>query len=787
MGQKFKRLLSLLMIVAMSTTIFMVPAFAAGEETSSSEDTESGSVMTMPAGTDTSISQLQEESAPSVSDPPQPDSPAGGNVFIPDAAAGTDDPSSGNQENGEGDSQENGGDSDNQENTETFTVSYYDSDKITLLKTETVEKDAAPAQAPAAAAWLDGDGHVVTLSDVRVTEDVSYYAWYKPQLISSDSSHSQYISGMGNGNFAPTASLSRAQAASILYRLLSSAETGPYDSQFSDVPSGEWYSDSIIALASYGILAGKGNGRFYPMKDMTRAEFVSVLVRITDATGSGAAAGFTDISTHWAKKDIAVAAERGWISGYAQTDGTYIFSPNRSITRAEAVSVINRVLGRANDKDSSDTATLSGGNGIRHFLDVSETAWYYYAVMEASISHDCSLSGTRESWTGYTRETSGLSAGFHQVGNVFCYIDSDSQPIKLEAGMNQIGDSYLYAPNAGYTATIDFSSGKLLYPSGSTVSLKNGIQRIKGASYYYFYWDGSKNEPMLLSQGLNVINGSGYWADSDGFTIRGGLTGGTIVSLGGKNYMAQDECSILTTGYAHDGEQSYLRRVDLKNKNFEFGNYMYHTMDDYSLATDYWYGYLYFGKDCRYTSGDAALDGYVWNIVRPYVNLSDQTQVQKLLAAYYKIRGGSGRYYGGSYGTSMFAYWPGGTLVRAGRYDLRSHVQIFITCAKEMYQTGSGRCFQWAAAYHYVVRRLGFQSYLVVGEVWSTRNPHCWNMIKWSNTWHISDVELEWGHISGYYQGKLIYRNLFDMALSQERVSYYRNPECDISYYFPAS
>lgn len=793
MGQKFKRILSLLMVVVMSISIFIVPAFAAGEEASSDEEVESGSVMAAPGSADKQITPLQEEDAPTVSDPPQPDFSAGGNVSIPDAATGTDgqdgngsDPEGNDDPSGEGE-----GD-DNHEDPETFTVSYYDSDKTTLLKEETVEKDAAPTQAPSASAWLDSDGSVVSLSNLQVTENISLYAWYKPDLKVSASSHSKYVSGTGDGNFSPSASLSRAEAAVLLSQLLESADPGPYDSEFPDVSDDAWYAKSISALASYGILAGSTNGKFYPARNMKRAELVSVLVRITGATGSGNSTAFTDVpSTHWAKADIAIAAENNWISGYGQSDGTFTFRPNSPITRAEAIVVINRVLGRAIDEKSSDTAKLSSGDGIRHFLDVSESAWYYYAVMEASISHSCSHSGTQESWTGYTRETSGLPAGFNRVGSVFCYIDSDGQPKRLQAGINQIDDTYLYAPKEGYTATMDFSSGKLLYPSGKTKDLTAGIQRIKGTSYYYFYWDGAKNKPMFLSRGLHVLNGCGYLVDNDGFTIRGGMTGGTIVSLDGKNYMANDECSILTTGYAHDGEQSYLRTVDLKNKNFEYGNYMYHIKEDYSLITDDWYGYLYFGKDCRYTSGDATLDGYVWNVVSPYVNLSNQTQVQKLLLAYYKIRGGRGRYYGDSYGTSMFGYQAGGTLVRAGRYNDQHHVQIFITCAKEMYSTGYGRCFQWAAAYHYVVRRLGFQSYLVVGEVWEGRNVHCWNMIKWKDDdgytrWHISDIELEWGHLCGYYDGgKKIYRDLFAIKLPYESVSSYKHPECSLRYYFP--
>ena len=779
MRQKFTRLLSLLLAVVMIASLFAVPTFASEEETSSEGAAESGSVTVTNGAADVEINDLQkEEGAPSVTEPPEPVFPDGEELPAPEVSESE---ASGEEtEITVSAAQATAG----EDGEETFTVSYYDSDKK-LIKTETVKKDSAPAEVPSGvSAWLDKDGNVVDLSNIQITEDVSYYAWNKPHLLKSDTNHSSYISGNGDGNFTPTSALSRAQASSILYRLLESAEKGPYDSEFSDVPSGQWYSEGIAALASYGILAGNGNGKFNPSKNMTRAEFVSVLVRITDETGSGSAASFTDVSSHWAKNDIAIAAEKGWISGYKQDDGTYTFSPNQSITRAEAVSVINRVLGRANAKDTSDTASLSK-DGIRHFLDVSESAWYYYAVMEASIGHVCSASGSTETWSSFTKETSGLSAGFHQVGSVFCYIDSNLQPVKLSAGMNQFGNTYLYTAAAGYTASMDFSSGKLLYPSGSTVALTEGVVPIKNAnnSYYYFYWDGTSNKPKYLSQGVNVINNNGYWAAGNGFALQGGMKADTIVSLGGKNYMATGQYTVLTYGYAHSNDQSYLKKIDLKNKNFEYGNYMYHASADYSLLTNAYDGYLYFGKDCRYTSGDSTLDGYVWNIAKSYVNLAGQTQAQKLLAAYYQIRGGTGK----TPGTSMFQYRPIGTIMATGRYNGVGIYRDFITCAKEMYSRGYGMCYQWAAAYHYVVRRLGLQSYLVVGSVWSNRARHCWNMIKWNGTWHISDLELEWGYLTGYYTGGglKIYRNLFGMAVATEYLSSYSHPECDLTYYFP--
>jgi transposase len=154
--------------------------------------------------------------------------------------------------------------------------------------------------------------------------------------------------------------------------------------------------------------------------------------------------------------------------------------------------------------------------------------------------------------------------------------------------------------------------------------------------------------------------------------------------------------------------------------------------------------------------------------------------------AYYYMRGG----YDKTYKTSPFRYWNTGLGVMRARYNDQTQYSWTISCAKYMFENSRGMCYEWAAAYLYMARRLGFQSYLVVGNVFSDRSAtdaarHCWAMIKWDGKWHISDVELEWGYISSYYTQTSTYWNLFEQTLAMEYLSYYENPECStIKYIF---
>lgn len=211
--------------------------------------------------------------------------------------------------------------------------------------------------------------------------------------------HGAYIVGRDDGSFSPDQSITRAEAAAILARLLAERNgafiTTADDTQFADIPSNAWYSGYVKYLADFGVICGRGDGKFAPDEAVTRAEFTAMAVRFFKAYGGideikDKYPSFSDIPEgFWAAKYILDAAIRGWINGY--NDGT--FKADASITRAETVTLINRLLGREADKAyiSANTSRL------RTFPDVGVEHWAYYDILEAANTHDAVL-GKSEKW-----------------------------------------------------------------------------------------------------------------------------------------------------------------------------------------------------------------------------------------------------------------------------------------------------------------------------------------------------------------------------------------------------
>lgn len=197
--------------------------------------------------------------------------------------------------------------------------------------------------------------------------------------------HIAYMSGVGAGRFEPNANMTRAQVAQMFYNLLKDKGIA-VTASFSDVPSDKWYSEAVNALASLGIIQGS-NGKFRPNDPITRAEFVAIAMRFAD-TVRGARASFTDVSTSaWYYDSIASAVSYGWIGGYS--DGS--FRPTKSITRAEVVTIVNRMLNRSFDASVSL-------NAVTNFSDVPVTHWAFAAISEATTSHDHTFNSGVESW-----------------------------------------------------------------------------------------------------------------------------------------------------------------------------------------------------------------------------------------------------------------------------------------------------------------------------------------------------------------------------------------------------
>jgi uncharacterized repeat protein (TIGR02543 family) len=207
--------------------------------------------------------------------------------------------------------------------------------------------------------------------------------------------HFAYIIGRDDGKVHPEAQITRAEVATIFFRLLTE-DTRTANStkvnNYSDVNSDRWYNHAISTLSKMGIIKGTPQGTFNPNASITRAEFAAIAARFDDKN-TDTSANFSDILSHWAKDEIGIAANKGWVNGY--TDGT--FRPDQYITRAEAMTLVNRVLNRL-PENTSDLL-----DGMIQWPDNQNTAaWYYLAVQEATNSHDCQLKDKEtkyEKWT----------------------------------------------------------------------------------------------------------------------------------------------------------------------------------------------------------------------------------------------------------------------------------------------------------------------------------------------------------------------------------------------------
>lgn len=233
---------------------------------------------------------------------------------------------------------------------------------------------------------------VVTFVNTIDTGKDDYYPIIIPTIINKDTGmlnktdHFAYVIGYPDGTVHPNGQITRAEVATIFFRLLrDEVRDGAFttSNSYSDVAYGKWYNNPISTMSALGIITGYPDGTFKPNKPITRAEFAAIAARF-DETQSGKSATFSDVIGHWAAKEIGIAYYNDWIKGYP--DGT--FKPDQNITRAEAMTLINRVLER---KPESPADLLTNMNKWTDNMDTSK--WYYLDVQEATNSH------------GYTRKT----------------------------------------------------------------------------------------------------------------------------------------------------------------------------------------------------------------------------------------------------------------------------------------------------------------------------------------------------------------------------------------------
>ena len=205
--------------------------------------------------------------------------------------------------------------------------------------------------------------------------------------------HYAYIVGYPDSTVRPQNGITRAEVATIFFRLLTDETRNANSTKsnsYSDVAAGAWYNHAVSTLSAMGIVKGDSNGKFNPNAPITRAEFAAIAARFDDKADT-TAVDFSDIASHWAKNEISAAANNGWINGY--TDGT--FRPNNKITRAEAMTLVNRVLKRL-----PETAEDLHNDMIKWSDNSDTSAWYYLAVQEATNSHYYDLKENKyEKWS----------------------------------------------------------------------------------------------------------------------------------------------------------------------------------------------------------------------------------------------------------------------------------------------------------------------------------------------------------------------------------------------------
>ena len=208
--------------------------------------------------------------------------------------------------------------------------------------------------------------------------------------------HFAYIVGYPDGNVKPGGNITRAEVATIFFRLLTEdvrTANSTQSNSLSDVSRGQWFNHAISTLSSMGIVKGNPDGTFDPDAPITRAEFAAIAARFDDKNTNNTS-NFSDIASHWAKDEIGVAANKGWINGYP--DST--FRPDQYITRAEAVTLVNRVLNRLPEKSEDLLDDM-----IKWPDNADASVWYYLAVQEATNSHDYSDKSDADKYEKWTK------------------------------------------------------------------------------------------------------------------------------------------------------------------------------------------------------------------------------------------------------------------------------------------------------------------------------------------------------------------------------------------------
>lgn len=232
---------------------------------------------------------------------------------------------------------------------------------------------------------LNCSRHVDDFNGATIVNDYDYWPWLIARLDKSylnSKDHNAYVYGYPDGTVRPEGRVTRAEVAGMIYRLLNKDVRDYYRTSynsFKDVARSAWYNEAVSTLAYMGVIDGYSDGTFRPDNEITRAEFAAILASFDGDSRSWGVEDFKDVSGHWAQGSISIVYNDGWVDGYA--DGT--FRPDAKLTRAEAVTMLNRMLNR---QPASKEDLVAGMTQWKDNLDTN--AWYYLAIQEAGNSHD---------------------------------------------------------------------------------------------------------------------------------------------------------------------------------------------------------------------------------------------------------------------------------------------------------------------------------------------------------------------------------------------------------------
>lgn len=329
--------------------------------------------------------------------------------------------------------------------------------------------------------WFNEAGEQVPtylFPSLRPERDMTFTAKFSRVLeeVLNTEDHTAYISGYENGMFKPQRGVTRGEAAKMFYSLL--REQGWEAKSFSDVPESKWYAEAVGVISGLGIVSGYPDGTFRPDKFITRAEFVKMAAGFDTLTEGEAS--FRDVKADsWAAPYIASASEKGWISGFS--DNT--FRPGDLITRAQAVTVLNHMLGRTPDPE------IKQKSDVKNFYDVFPDNWAYGEIEEAATSHEYSLETGEEVWSYYEPDLSSVEKSrWVQDGEDRYYLDAKSQ--KFLRGKTTInGVSYQLDKGTGKALTGFFMEGnwRRYYKNGLIQDDISGLGVVKGPYFIRVY------------------------------------------------------------------------------------------------------------------------------------------------------------------------------------------------------------------------------------------------------------------------------------------------------------